>query len=198
MEFFNKKGQPIGTLKEGVFRKRVDRDRHLMRIYDAWGIQYEVIQQIKEECKEIRIKDMSDGTVYSISFKDFMQKAHVEDHGDGMQAFCERQNFTTSDKKQTMKEVSFHREFTVGEPSEHEYEHYIKLTAKILNRPYFQVHKMLESVPVDEIKRWYTLCTKHNGDMASDVYWWWTRKKYNENTHTKDEADTSKPKKHSN
>lgn len=169
-----------------------------MKIYDAWGIQYEVVQQIQKDCKEIRIKDTSDGTVYSIPFSDFMKKAHVEDHGDGMQAFCARSHFTTGDKKQTMKEVSFHREFTVGEPSEHEYEHYIKLTAKLLGRPYMQIHKMLEKVPLDEIKRWYTLCTKHNGDMASDVYWWWTRKKYNENTHTKDEADTCKPEEHSN
>ena len=98
MEYYNNKGQTIGRMRDGIYRKVVDKEKHLMRRYDAWAIQYGVIQRIKEECTEIRIKDISDGTVYAIPFKDFMEKSHVEDHGDGRQAFCERSHFTKHEK----------------------------------------------------------------------------------------------------
>lgn len=98
MDYHNTKGQIIGRMRDGIFRKLVNKKKHLMRIYNAWGIQYAVVQQIKDECTEIRIKDISDESVYSIPFKDFMSKAHVEDHGDGMQAFCELEHFAKHEK----------------------------------------------------------------------------------------------------
>lgn len=98
MDYYNDKKQMIGRMNDGIFRKVVNKEKHLMKIYHAWGIQYDVIQQIKGECTQIRIKDISDGAVYAIPFQDFMEKAHVEDHGDGRQAFCELSNFTKYEK----------------------------------------------------------------------------------------------------
>lgn len=95
MEFKNKKGQPIGTLKDRIFRKVVNKDRHLFKRYDAWGIDYEVWQALRGDCDEIRIKETKDGVVYSIPFDDFGKKAIVENVGEGMQAFCPRSTFST-------------------------------------------------------------------------------------------------------
>lgn len=76
-----------------------------------------------------------------------------------------------------MKKIEFTRDFSVGKPDEYEYEHYVKLTADLIKRPYIQVHKMVEKWTLEEIRHRYTLCTKHNGNIPSDVYWWYLRKK---------------------
>lgn len=62
---------------------------------------------------------------------------------------------------------------------ENEYEHVVHLTSKLLGRKYMVVHKMCEKAGwgTAEIRRRYELATKHCGDMPSDVYWWWLRKK---------------------
>lgn len=65
-------------------------------------------------------------------------------------------------------------------PSE-EYGEWVKRTAKLLKRPYFQIHKIFEKEEwtQEEIVRYYNNATKHNGDIPSAVYWWWQRKKRN-------------------
>lgn len=101
MEFKNQKGQVIGTFKEGIFRKIVNRDKHLMRIYDAWGIQYDVVSELhKLGCTEIRIRETKENVVYTIPFADFFSKSQVSNFGDGQQAFCPRSLFTRIGKKE--------------------------------------------------------------------------------------------------
>lgn len=73
-------------------------------------------------------------------------------------------------------DINLQREFTIGEPIEYEYEHWVNLTAKMLKRPYIQVHRLVQDLPLSEIRHRYILATKHNGDMPSYVYWWWYRK----------------------
>jgi hypothetical protein len=88
MEFKNNKGQFIGTHINQIFRRVVDKDRHLMRKYNAWGIQYNILEQLrKEDCLEIRIKEKVEQKIYTVGFDKFMNEAVVEDYGDGMQAF---------------------------------------------------------------------------------------------------------------
>jgi hypothetical protein len=100
MEYTNKKGQVVGTLKEGIFRKIVNKERHLMKIYDAWGIDYDVLLDLKAKgCTEIRVKETKENVVYTISFGDFFGKAHVSSFGDGEQAFCPRQFFNVVGRK---------------------------------------------------------------------------------------------------
>ena len=98
-EYHNQKGQLIGTLKEGVFRKIVSKERHLMRIHDAWGIQYDTLKDLNGKCHEIRIKETDEDVVYSIPFAVFFGSSVVEDYGDGLQAFCPRFRFTVEHKQ---------------------------------------------------------------------------------------------------
>lgn len=67
--------------------------------------------------------------------------------------------------------------FKVAEQEKYEYENYVNLTAKLIDRPYIMVHKMVSEWPNEKIIRHYELATKHSGDMPKDVYWWWLRKK---------------------
>lgn len=66
--------------------------------------------------------------------------------------------------------------FSIEEP-EAEYEHYVNLTAKLIKRPYFVTHKLVEQWPMDTIKRLYLLATKHHGSIEPHVKWWAERKK---------------------
>lgn len=106
MEFHNQKGQLIGTLKAGVFRKVVNRDRHLMKMFDAWGIDYGVVTELhKQGCTEIRIKETKDNLVYTIPFADFFGKSQVQSFGEGQQAFCPRQLFTIVGKPEPALQI---------------------------------------------------------------------------------------------
>lgn len=70
--------------------------------------------------------------------------------------------------------------FSIGEPDKHEYEHYVKLTSELIERSYFVTHKLVETWPMEKIKRHYTLATKHHGSCPQDKYWWHLRKKEKE------------------
>ena len=58
------------------------------------------------------------------------------------------------------------------------YEFWVNKTAKLLKKPYIQVHGIIarEELTLEEIVRRYNNATKHNGDMLPEVYWWWRRR----------------------
>lgn len=60
---------------------------------------------------------------------------------------------------------------------QHEFEHWIEKTSKLIKRPYIQTFRLVKDWPLEKIIRHYELATKHNGDMPEDVKWWWERKK---------------------
>ena len=94
----NKYGQPIGWLKEGVFRKKVKQSKHLFLIMDAWGIDKAVVTSLgNNSCEQIRIKCTETDTIYSISFADFMDN-HVERQFGNAdpQCFVSRKFFSTT------------------------------------------------------------------------------------------------------
>ena len=74
----NNKMQIVGCLKDGVFRKKVQKSKHLMRNANGWAISDSILTSLrKEECKEIRIKDTENSLIYSIEFKHFMAYSTV-------------------------------------------------------------------------------------------------------------------------
>lgn len=96
--FYNNKR--IGTLKDGVFRKRVKKSVHLMKIMDAWAIQYETLEDLDASgCEEVRILETEENRVYSVPFAKLMKEGRVEDFGDGMQVFLPRSQWTITERK---------------------------------------------------------------------------------------------------
>lgn len=94
-QYYNKKMQNIGWLRDGVFKKRVKKHRHLMKMNDAWGIDYDTLVELKQDgCTEMRILDQDENKVYSVPFSDFFGKATTMDWGDGNQAFLPRSEWS--------------------------------------------------------------------------------------------------------
>ena len=57
----------------------------------------------------------------------------------------------------------------------------VKKTAKLLGRPYMQMHRIFtkEEWSVEEIERAYQTATKHNGNVSEQIAWWAGRKRRN-------------------
>ena len=84
------------------------------------------------------------------------------------------------DQLSQIKQITFaNRMFVVTNKPSEEYGEWVAKTAKLLNRPYQQVHKIFEKEKwdIDRIRRHYILSTSHNGVIPSDVYWWYLRKR---------------------
>lgn len=66
----------IGTLKDGVYRKKVKGSIHLFRKLDAWGVDAEFFNNdLKDKANDIRILDTEEQTIYSVKVK------YMEMHG---------------------------------------------------------------------------------------------------------------------
>lgn len=95
------KNKMVGSLDKGIFRKIVKGSKHLMRIYDAWGIDDTVFEQYLLPLNVIiRILDEETGTVYSTDANTYKSKGFVKDYGDGLQIFLARKNFGQQNKRQ--------------------------------------------------------------------------------------------------
>lgn len=86
--FTNLKNQPIGKLKDGIFRKQVSASKHLMKIYNAYALDKDIFEELMDDgCVEIRIKELESGKIYSTKPENFIEHALTKDYGDGVQMF---------------------------------------------------------------------------------------------------------------
>lgn len=81
----------------------------------------------------------------------------------------------------TIKTINFdHIQQRIASPTselpEHNYEHMVQQTAKLIKRSYIATAKLVETWSLEKIIQRYELCTKHAGTMPGDVKWWWLRK----------------------
>jgi len=98
MDFFYK-DKRIGSLKENVFRKRVKKSKHLMRMNDSWGIQLDALTKLKSDgCTEIRILETEDNKVYTTTLENIWKNGKVMSF-DGQQAFLPRSQWEITDNK---------------------------------------------------------------------------------------------------
>lgn len=99
-EFFNNNGKLAGTLKDGIYRKKVDSVKHKMRMFNAYGIDKKIMLQLKElGCEEIRIKEVDTERVLSARMDDFLNNG-IERSFDGDQVFLPVKFFTNINDKQ--------------------------------------------------------------------------------------------------
>jgi len=71
--------------------------------------------------------------------------------------------------------------FTVTESVSEQYGEQVAITAKLLGRPFFQLHKIFEKEgwTLEEITRAYQNATKHSGNCEPAIAWWANRKRRN-------------------
>ncbi len=98
--FYNKKLQRIGWLRDKKFRKVVSKKKHLFKLMDAWGIEKYIVTDLTDRysCEQIRIKEIDENVIYVISLNDFLTNA-VERNFETPQLFCSRKFFKKLDAK---------------------------------------------------------------------------------------------------
>ncbi len=95
--FTNRLNKPIGHLEDNTFYKKVKKSKHFMRIYEGWGLDEKVFNQIKGST--IRILDEESGIVYATDWNTFNEKG-IRGNFDGKQVFLGEKYFNKEVSKQ--------------------------------------------------------------------------------------------------
>ena len=91
--FLNPKGKVCGWWTDGIYRKRVDPSKHLLKIMDAYGIEENIVQELKNlGTNEIRIMETDTCRVLSIPFDGFLKNG-VTRNFESKQMFVSRKFF---------------------------------------------------------------------------------------------------------
>ena len=98
MQYKNNKGKVVGELLDGVFRKKVQ-NKHIMKIYDAWGLDEKILDEIEDKCDSIRILNTDTNQVFSTVPEVFRSKG-IKGNFDGRQVFLPRQYWEIRDINQ--------------------------------------------------------------------------------------------------
>lgn len=97
--YTNDKGQRVGNLYKGVFRKEVKKSKHLMRNMNGYGLDKSIVEALSlEGCKEIRILDTDSQVVHSVAFATFKEKGVSIDYV-GLQVCLPLTEFETKSAK---------------------------------------------------------------------------------------------------
>lgn len=94
MIFRNQKGQVTGSLREGIFRKRVQGSKHQLRKPPAYGMDEHIFKKLPKGT-EIRILDIETGLVYKASIDLWSEKGFTQNRGHGLQRFLILEEFET-------------------------------------------------------------------------------------------------------
>ena len=98
--FYNSKGKLAGRLVDGIYRKKVVRSKHLMRMFNGYGIDNHIVEELeKENCKEIRILETDTGVVWHTALKDFVENM-IKKSFDGLQCFLPNKYWQQDNPKQ--------------------------------------------------------------------------------------------------
>ncbi len=91
----------IGQINEGIFYKKVNEERHLYNLLDAWAIDLEAFESIiSKQCTQIRILEESSDTVYVCTPEDFTKFGETKTHPPHRaQIFLERKFFKREAKR---------------------------------------------------------------------------------------------------
>lgn len=84
----NQKGQVVGELKEGIFRKKVNSSRHRLRIFPAYGLDAHILDDLElSGAKEIRLKETDTKNIYSTTIENFRKHHIAKNLSHGLQVF---------------------------------------------------------------------------------------------------------------
>ncbi len=100
--FFTNKGKLAGTLKDGIYRKKVNSIKHKMKMFDAYGVDKRIMLELqKEGCTEIRILETDTQIIYFSSLENFLKNG-IEKNFDGIQIFLPIKFFQVNNSRQAV------------------------------------------------------------------------------------------------
>jgi hypothetical protein len=93
-KYRNASGKIIGKVSGDAYCTKVVKSKHLLRKWDAWGIDKTVMDNlIRNGISKIIIHEKEEDFDYETSVKDFVEKGIEEDFGHGKQIFLPLVNF---------------------------------------------------------------------------------------------------------
>lgn len=96
--FKNKEGKTAGLLIDGVYQKTVNRAKHLMKMFNGYGMDVEIFEELKRlGCTEIKIIEIDTGNVLTCPFSLFAEKKILKQF-DGPQFFIQGKHLTDGKK----------------------------------------------------------------------------------------------------
>lgn len=99
MKDFTYKNKHIGKLINNVFTKKVNKSKHFMKIYNSWGIDKSVINQLNDDTLIIYIDEKLQ-TSWLTDKKTWVNNCLEKDWGHGVQLFLDEKYFTKKDNNQ--------------------------------------------------------------------------------------------------
>lgn len=95
-DFTNNKGKMCGYWIDGIYRKRVNSQKHRLRVMDAYGIDKAIVEELKLlKTHSVRIQEEDTGKILDVSF-DFFCQMGIERDLDGVQVFLPVRYFNVS------------------------------------------------------------------------------------------------------
>lgn len=93
-QYKNTNGKIIGEISDKVFCKKVIKSKHLLRKWNAWGIDKSVVDSlVRDGIQKIIVHDKEEKINYEISVKNFVEKGLEADLGHSMQIFLPLEYF---------------------------------------------------------------------------------------------------------
>jgi hypothetical protein len=96
----NKKLCGYYSYSDKTYRKKVVREKHLMRMFNGYGIDRDIIIDLKRQgCDNIRIMEIDTGQIYEVPFEKFIKNG-IEKDFEGIQIFIPAKFWTIENNKQ--------------------------------------------------------------------------------------------------
>lgn len=82
----NNKGQIAGELTDGIYRKVVDSKKHKFRMFNAYGMDKEIMDKLSGQCDKVRLLEKDTKNIYETDFESFTKNG-IQRNYDGVQVF---------------------------------------------------------------------------------------------------------------
>lgn len=98
----NSSGKNVGVLIDDVYEKVVTRSKHLMKMFNGYGIDEEIFKDLRSNgCTLIKIKEIDTGTIFEVPFSVFDEHKILKQF-DGPQYFIQGKYLQHEDNQQKL------------------------------------------------------------------------------------------------
>ena len=99
----NRTGKIVGKFEDGVYSKNVQRSKHLMRMYNGWGIDTAILTELEsEECVSIQVYDSENQVTYRVPFAIFRDNG-IKANFETPQTFLPLHFWSSSNQKKLLE-----------------------------------------------------------------------------------------------
>ncbi len=94
--FRNEDGKIVGHLTDRTYFRSVDSRKHKMRVYNAYGIDLKIMEDLKGKCDKVCVHETDTGSNYETDYENFISKGIEANYG-SRQIFLPLKHWTFED-----------------------------------------------------------------------------------------------------